>query len=150
MTNILQPLDVAVNRNYQEFYSVRYDDYLSRALSDPSQQTMAGNPMVPRCATVAQWTLDWVTSKDTSRIKRAFTLCGLLRKQSCSVEALCLPVRDLLVVDVDLNRWNELYRDPADSDDRKQLDIAAPLWYLPDHRLSSFFGCLLHGIETPL
>ncbi|KAG2994028.1 hypothetical protein JG687_00016106 [Phytophthora cactorum] len=126
MTNILQPLDVAVNQNYQEFYSVRYDDYLSRALSDPSLQTKAGNPKVPRCATVAQWTLDWVASKDTSRIKRAFTLCGLLRKQYCSMEALCLPVRDLLVVDVDMNRWNELYCDPADSDDRMQLDIAAP------------------------
>ncbi|KAE9050577.1 hypothetical protein PR001_g2244 [Phytophthora rubi] len=73
MTNILQPLDVAVNRSYQEYYRDQYDEYLGKALKDPLLQTKAGNAKVPRYATVAQWTLDWVASKDSASIKRAFT-----------------------------------------------------------------------------
>ncbi|KAE8966458.1 hypothetical protein PR002_g28358 [Phytophthora rubi] len=150
MTNILQPLDVAVNRRYQELYIDQYDEYLGKALKDPLLQTKAGNPKVPPYATVAQWTLDWVASKDSASIKRAFTLCGLVNKQEFDTDDLHPPLRELLAADVDMELWNQQYRNLAGTDDREQLDISAPRWYLPDNRVSSLFCCLLHGIGTPL
>ncbi|KAE8996222.1 hypothetical protein PR003_g18811 [Phytophthora rubi] len=46
--------------------------------------------------------------------------------------------------------WNQQYRNLADTDDREQLDVSAPRWYLLDDRVLSLFCCLLHGIGTPL
>ncbi|KAE9007485.1 hypothetical protein PR003_g5671 [Phytophthora rubi] len=43
MINILQLLDVAVNRSYQEYYRDQYDKYLGKALKDPLLQTKAVN-----------------------------------------------------------------------------------------------------------
>jgi DDE superfamily endonuclease len=47
MTNILQPLDVAINRSYQEYYQICCDGYIAQALEDTCLQTKAGNPKVP-------------------------------------------------------------------------------------------------------
>ncbi|RLN44975.1 hypothetical protein BBJ28_00005718 [Nothophytophthora sp. Chile5] len=82
LTNMLQPLDVAVNRGYQEFYRSRYDEYIAKALVDPVLQTPAGNLKVPRYSEVAQWTLDWIATKTVADITRAFQLCGLVPRES--------------------------------------------------------------------
>ncbi|EEY69979.1 uncharacterized protein PITG_06527 [Phytophthora infestans T30-4] len=85
---------------------------------------------------------------DASSIVRAFALCGLVRKEDFNVKALHPPLRDLLAADVDMDRWNQQYSDLVAADDREQLDIATPTWYLPDDSTSSLFCCLLHGIQT--
>ena len=47
MTNILQLLDVAINRSYQAFYQTCYDGYIAQALENTCLQTKAGNPKLP-------------------------------------------------------------------------------------------------------
>jgi hypothetical protein len=44
MTNILQPLDVDVNRSYREYYRGNYHEYIVKAMKEPLLQTKARNP----------------------------------------------------------------------------------------------------------
>ncbi|ETK74460.1 hypothetical protein L915_18750, partial [Phytophthora nicotianae] len=142
------PLDVAVNRSYHAFYRNKYDDYMSRALVDPTMQTAAGNPKVPHYKTVAEWTLDWVASRRVDVIKKAFTLCGVEPKTSFNRDKLHQPLKYLLASDLDMEKWHESYQHILDeADDREQLCVAAPSLYLPDNETSSLFYCLLFGVS---
>jgi hypothetical protein len=101
MTNILQPLDVDVNRSYREYYRGNYHEYIVKAMKEPLLQTKARNPKY--LATIwYKWTLDWVASKEAAKIMRAFTLCGLVSKEEFEVAALHPPLRELLAGDVDM------------------------------------------------
>jgi len=149
LTNILQPLDVAVNRSFQAYYRDQYDEYIGRALQDPALQTRAGNPKVPSYKAVGQWTLDWMATWTSDDIKKAFQLCGLVPQETFSEERLHQPLREILAPDFDLERWNASYEHLLEqSDDREQLCPAAPEWYLPDDERSSLFSCLIHGLGT--
>jgi hypothetical protein len=43
MTSILQPLDVIINRSFQQFYAKCYDKYLENAIENPQMRAKAGN-----------------------------------------------------------------------------------------------------------
>ncbi|KAE8893013.1 hypothetical protein PF010_g12160 [Phytophthora fragariae] len=74
LTNLLQPLDVAVNRSFQAFNRVKYDGYIQQALQDPALQTRAGNPKVHTYNIVEQWTVDWMATRSADDIKKVFQL----------------------------------------------------------------------------
>lgn len=151
LTSLLQPLDVAINRSYQAYYRTKFDTYISQALADPLLQTPAGNPKVPRYFSVAQWILDWMASKTAADTQKAFRLCGLVAKESFAPDELHPPLKALLEPDLDVTSWLAAYRHLlAEADDREQLTIAPPAWYLPDDERSSLFHCLLHGLGTPM
>ncbi|ETP45954.1 hypothetical protein F442_07739, partial [Phytophthora nicotianae P10297] len=88
LTNLLQPLDVAVNRSYQEFYRSKYDAYIGRALQDPLLQTKAENP------------------KTAEDVKKAFTLCGLVAKEEFEMDKLHAPLKGIQRTDFNINTWH--------------------------------------------
>ncbi|KAG2797647.1 hypothetical protein PC116_g25875 [Phytophthora cactorum] len=147
LTNLLQPLDVAVNRSFQAIYRTKYDAYIGQALQDKSLQTKAGNPKVPHYEKVAQWVLVWAATKTTEDIARALQLCGLVAKAEFNVDKVHPPLRELLRSTVNMHEWHQRYQHIADgSDDREELCISPPGWYLMDDIHSSLFCCLRHSL----
>ncbi|GBG77382.1 hypothetical protein CBR_g23713 [Chara braunii] len=103
LTGIFQPLDVAVNRSFQQSYGCQYDAYISKALEDPSLQTKMGNPKSPTYQMVANWVCLWAKTKTKEDIAQAFAMCGLVCKEDFDVEKLHPPLRAVYndVVNID-------------------------------------------------
>jgi hypothetical protein len=53
ITGILQPLEFAVNKNFQEAFGFTYDRYIAEAIKNPYMETKQGNPKVPNYETVS-------------------------------------------------------------------------------------------------
>ncbi|KAE9236134.1 hypothetical protein PF004_g8940 [Phytophthora fragariae] len=129
LTILLQPLDVAVNRSYQEYYRSKYDEYISKALREPLLQTKAGNPKVPRYDAVAHWTLDWIASKTEDDVKKAFRLCGLVAKEDFDMDRLHAPLKALLSADFNEQAWHAAYKHLMNEDSERELvRVSAPDW----------------------
>ncbi|KAE8970295.1 hypothetical protein PF011_g26473 [Phytophthora fragariae] len=148
LTSLLQPLDVAVNRSYQEYYRSKYDEYISKALCEPLLQTKAGSPKVPRYDAVAHWTLDWIASKTEDDVKKAFRLCGLVAKEDFDMDRLHAPLKALLSADFNEQAWHAAYKHLMNEDSERELvRVSAPDWYIPDNENSSLFCCLSFGLD---
>uniref|UniRef100_H3GPC5 Uncharacterized protein n=1 Tax=Phytophthora ramorum TaxID=164328 RepID=H3GPC5_PHYRM len=126
--------------SYQEFYRFKYDDYIGTALRGPSLQTKTGIPKVPRYAKVAQWTLDWVATKTGASVNKAFTLCGLVAKDTSKMNELYAPLKAILKPDLDMSEWHAAYQHLVDEGtDLESLRIAAP---------DCLFCCLAYGLAV--
>ncbi|KAG3055089.1 hypothetical protein PC122_g21813 [Phytophthora cactorum] len=96
---------------------------------------------------VAQWVLVWAATKTTEDIARALQLCGLVAKAEFNVDKVHPPLRELLRSTVNMHEWHQRYQHIADgSDDREELCISPPGWYLMDDIHSSLFCCLRHSL----
>ncbi|KAE9249732.1 hypothetical protein PF002_g5142 [Phytophthora fragariae] len=60
------------------------------------------------------------------------------------------PLRDLLESSIDLGEWHERYQDWVgdEEDDREDIFLHRPDWYLPEDMHSSLLCCLRHSLGT--
>lgn len=127
LTNILQPLDVAVNRSFQAYYQTLYDSYIGRAIDDPTLQTKAGNPKVPGYLMVSNWIIEWIATKNSDQIINSFKVCGLLPKENFALEHLHPPLKALFLPTFDIIIWNELYAaEYVVKENAWQIDVYEP------------------------
>jgi hypothetical protein len=81
MTSILQPLDVGINRAYQQYYNDRYDEFLqvvfSKNKDNPTYYTPKGNPKCPSYQQVREWSNDFAKTFDKQKVKKAFQVCDI-------------------------------------------------------------------------
>ncbi len=145
LTNILQPLDVAINRSFQAFYTTCYDEYIGKALDDPALQTRAGNPKVPGYLMVSNWIVEWIITRSSDHIRNAFKICGLVPKEAFDLDVLHPPLKALFQPTFDICIRNEIYAADFTPEENNELtsDVYAPPdWYLPASSPASFYMCL--------
>ncbi|KAL3680025.1 hypothetical protein R1sor_022981 [Riccia sorocarpa] len=147
LTGVLQPLDVAINRSYQRFHDSLYDQYIAEALENPELQTKAGNPKVPDYRRVSDWVVEWMDTKTSAEIIKAFQVCGLVPRPRFDLDQLHPPLKDLFSADYNMEDWNEKYSELCDNEDASRLviNITAAEWFMPlDESGFSFFCCVLY------
>jgi len=77
MTDILQPLDVSVNRPFQQFYGDKFNAWMGEAFDNPAQHTKAGNLKIPSYRQVATWCHDFSEQFMISQSLIALPFAGL-------------------------------------------------------------------------
>ncbi|KAG2803386.1 hypothetical protein PC111_g18707 [Phytophthora cactorum] len=81
------------------------------------------------------------------QLEQQLHLCGLVAKAEFNVDKVHPPLRELLRSTVNMHEWHQRYQHIADgSDDREELCISPPGWYLMDDIHSSLFCCLRHSL----
>lgn len=107
MTGLLQPLDVAINRSFQQHYSDRYNESMSKAVQskDASLQTKSGNVKMPKYSEISIWIAEWIKLQPKEKIAKAFTLCGLVASETFSLADLHGPLRDCFAEEFSLFQW---------------------------------------------
>jgi len=117
MTGILQPLDVATNRSYQQYFDDQYEKYLDTAMNSTSNDmtyyTKKGSIKIPSYNMVVDWSVQWAYSFDGGKIRKAFESCCI----GCSdSEKYHTKLKQLLNHKFDLDRLileNDEYVDDA-------------------------------------
>jgi hypothetical protein len=140
MTGILQPLDVAVNKSFQEAFGSSYDIYIAEAIKNPDMQTKQGNPKVPNYETVSNWVVEWANAFESSKIIKAFTTCGIGTKESFAVENLHAPLREILD-HFDMIDFLEKYSNNFQSENYFTT-ISECDWFWPQKVSTSIFECV--------
>jgi DDE superfamily endonuclease len=146
MTGVLQPLDVAVNKSFQDSFATSYDEYIAEAIEKDSMQTKNGNPKVPNYEIVSNWVLKWSESFNPESIKKSFLVCGIGAKEEFLIQNLHAPLRKILEEKIlDTEEFEEQFgKLPNESNDYFS-DNADALWFWPQKNSTSFFECVLEA-----
>lgn len=74
MTGLCQPLDVALNRRFQEFFDDKFDEYVTESLNNGSSTTKKGNIKIPLYLTVSKWVQMWALKQSKEKVAKTFIL----------------------------------------------------------------------------
>lgn len=106
MTGLLQPLDVAINRSFQQEYGDKYNEHLQNALKD-KEATKAGSVKMPKYHEISSWVSEWMKKKTPESITKAFELCGFVDPTIFRREDMHKPLRDCFAADFSAAQWIE-------------------------------------------
>ncbi|GBG90296.1 hypothetical protein CBR_g50474 [Chara braunii] len=130
LTSLLQPLDVAVNRSFQQHYTREYDGHIHRALQNTNLQTKAGNPKYPSYQMVADWVCDWVQMKTKQEITNAFEVCGLQLKADFDLAKLHAPLQALFSPTLNMEERDAAFdKEITEAADGFNLELLQPPAY---------------------
>ncbi|KAG5671787.1 hypothetical protein PVAND_001963 [Polypedilum vanderplanki] len=77
MTNLLQPIDVVLNKSFQSYYNNKHNDYIRAAINDEKFKTKAGNLKTPSHTQAVEWIKSWANDVSKEMIEKAFLVCGI-------------------------------------------------------------------------
>jgi hypothetical protein len=144
MTNLLQPLDVVVNKSFQSAYNNKYDDYIRIANSSQQNRTKANNIKTPTHKMSIDWIVDWATHVDENMIKKSFDVCGIVSEDSFDIEKLHGPLKLLICDDFDEFMWNTENGSLLTPDN--QLEINEENFFHADNEETSFYEAI-HSLK---
>ena len=159
LTGLLQPLDVAVNRSFQQFYNDKFVEHMDQALREQasalnenatSSQATKGltknkNIKMPKYSEVSGWVKDWAKTKSSDFFQKAFMLCGLVSVRDFDISKLHPPLQLCFKEGVTEQDWIESgFTIEADMD----IDVDHLRWkFFPG--AGSFYRAL-HALFDPL
>lgn len=140
MTGLLQPLDVSINRGFQQHYNDCYNEYLTAAINstDPAEKTRSGNVKMPSYLKVSEWVLSWKIAQSKEGIAKSFVVCGLMAKESFSLEGLHKPLRDCFADEFSNAEWEEEHQALARNADPNNPDIETGNYLIFNEKFSLF------------
>ncbi|GBG76663.1 hypothetical protein CBR_g22880 [Chara braunii] len=109
LSGILQPLDVAIKRRFQQYLSRMYDAYIKKAIDGMTIDGVPGGLECPFYQLVTNWVVDWVKAIPPAEVSEAFRVCGLVHKHDFDPDALHPPLKALFDPAFNLTEWNEFY-----------------------------------------
>jgi hypothetical protein len=126
LTGLLQPLDVCINRSFQEYFDDCTDSYQSESLKLDINKTLKGNVKMPSVEAVTNWVGDWAATKTVEDLRKAFDVCGLVPVDEFSADRLHPPLREIWSHNFDSVSWVQKYSSYISSphvvfDDRHQI-----------------------------
>ena len=104
LTGLLQPLDVCLNRGFQQMYNDKYTEYLTKAVFENSFRTKSGSISMPKYRQVSEWVHEWSNGTTKEAVSKAFLVCGLVSKKEFDVEKMHRPLADCYL-DMDPVFW---------------------------------------------
>lgn len=107
LTGILQPLDVALNRPFQQHFDDCTNEYQAAALENNNNRTPKGNIRMPSTEAMTGWIVNWSNTVTPDMITKAFDLCGIVPKNEFDLEKLHKPLRDIYNRNVTVEQWIE-------------------------------------------
>lgn len=119
LTGILQPLDVAINRSFQQYFNDRSMEYQCESLEKGTNKTKSGNIKMPSTELVTTWVVEWCDSLTSQHVSNSFDLCGLVPPDEFAVEKLHKPLKDIFDENITVEQWLRIHSNVLEAN---QLD----------------------------